>query len=143
MSPWHRSRAVVSVGYKGTAWDTRGQEGSRGTWRFTPWFPGSRRQVVLGVDRLKSCATRRFRFSPLATPGSVGEPPAWLSPGWRDEQAAQSSKQRQKPRPRRARRSALTGAVDIPSAVNSRPITSRQTPISSAIYENVRPFLRI
>ena len=45
----------------------------------------------------------------------------------------QSSKHRQKPRPRRARRSALTGLVSIPRSRNSRPITSRQTPISSAM----------
>ena len=45
----------------------------------------------------------------------------------------QSSKHRQKPRPRRARRSALIGLVSIPRARSSRPITSRQTPISSAM----------
>jgi hypothetical protein len=48
---------------------------------------------------------------------------------WADGQ----SKHRQKPCPRRARRSALIWPVAIPSVRSSRPITSRQTPISSAI----------
>ena len=66
---------------------------------------------------------------PLSCPGH--HPPAWgLRPaGWAGDQ----SKHRQKPRPRRARRSALTWPVAIPRARSSRPITSRQTPISSAI----------
>ena len=56
--------------------------------------------------------------------------PAGVAPGGR---AGGQSKHRQKPRPRRARRSVLIWPVTIPSARNSRPITSRQTPISSAI----------
>ena len=47
--------------------------------------------------------------------------------------AGGQSKHRQKPCPRRARRSALIWPVAIPRARSSRPITSRQTPISSAI----------
>jgi hypothetical protein len=47
--------------------------------------------------------------------------------------AGGQSKHRQKPRPRRARRSALIWPVAIPRARSSRPITSRQTLISSAI----------
>ena len=61
----HGSLAVVSVGHRATrlAFDG-GKEGSRGTWGFTPWFPGSWCLVALGVDRLGCLRQAEVSFQP-------------------------------------------------------------------------------
>ena len=91
---------------------------------------------LLGVPRgtrmeMKAITTNATRCSVERSKMVFNRRPGGHQAG--DRAGGQSSKHRQKPRPRRARRSALTGLVSIPRSRSSRPITSRQTPISSAM----------
>ena len=73
------------------------------------------------------CARLMGRFptwvSGTLYPPSAPPTPKGIRPAGR---AGGQSKHRQEARPRRARRSALTGLVSMPRARSSRPITSRQ-----------------
>jgi hypothetical protein len=94
----------------------------------------SERSNGLLAIRRSGCAALSDAFRPEASGTLLTLPPTRRPEGIRPVgRAGGQSKHRQKPRPRRARRSALTWLVAIPRARSSRPITSRQTPISSAI----------
>jgi hypothetical protein len=77
------------------------------------------------IDRVRRARNRDGRVAGRSPPG--------LMIAVRGGDNHGSSKQRQKPFPRRARRSDLMGLVSMPRVDNSRRITSGERPISSDI----------